>query len=164
MLALLGVGVLGLLTFVVVNLNHRLDNQQVANEATLAASGDIVEVNDLLTMRLKQLVKLTDTAQLALQETAALGPLLADLRAAIGPAASTVAAATSGAETSTRKLDTMAEILRAIRAKVLPLVDAADAFGGQGRQLLRIVDGLVSDLRGAVGAAVRINASLPLPD
>ncbi|WP_182378919.1 hypothetical protein [Nocardioides sp. WS12] len=163
-LAIIGVGVLGLLSFVVFNLNTRLDNQQKANEATLVASNDIVDVNDLLTMRLEELVALTKTAQKALGETSALGPLLVSLREAIGPAATTVEAATGGAELSTKKLDTMHEILSAIKKKILPLVESADAFGGQGGDLLVIVKDLVKDLESAVAAAVKINQSLPLPD
>lgn len=162
-LAVIGVGVLALLSFVVFNLNHRLDHQQAANLDTLSASHDIVNVNDLLTRRLAELTRLTATAQAALGETAALGPLLTSLREAIAPAAATVGAATDGAMTSTAKLDTMNAILAAIKEKILPLVRSADAFGGQGRQLLAIVDGLVEDLRGAVAAAVTINDSLPLP-
>lgn len=162
-LASIGVAVLGLLTFVVFNLNNRLENQQAANEATLVASGQIVDVNDLLTKRLRELVLLTGTAQDALRETAALGPLLTSLREAIGPAAGTVLVATKGAETSTAKLDTMNEILAAIKEKILPLVRSADAFGGQGRELQKIVDGLVDDLERAVAAAASINNSLPFP-
>lgn len=162
-LAFIGVGVLGLLSFVVFNLNHRLDNQQAANEQTLAASHDIVHVNDLLTNRLAELTALTHTAQSALDETQALAPLLTGLLNAIAPAAGTVSTATGGAVISNEKLAAMHQLLAGIKAKVVPLVASANAFGGQGRQLLVIVNGLVTDLQGAVAAAISINSSLPFP-
>nr|BAA76343.1 orf9 [Rhodococcus sp. CIR2] len=90
-LAIVAVGVLGLLTFVVFNLNNRLDNQQRANVTSIAASQGIVDVNDKVTGQLRQLTELTHTAQTALDATAALGPLLIKLDEAIAPAAAMLA-------------------------------------------------------------------------
>ncbi len=94
-LAIVAVGVLGLLTFVVFNLNTRLDNQQRANVTSIAASQDIVDVNDKVTGQLRQLTELTHTAQTALDATSALGPLLTKLDEAIAPAAAMLASSTS---------------------------------------------------------------------
>jgi hypothetical protein len=162
-LSVVAVGVLGLLLFVVTNLNQRLDNQQRANESTIAASEGIVAVNDRLTQRLGQLTELTHTAQAALDETSALAPLLTKLRVAIEPAAAMVATGTRGAETSNTQLVTMHAVLDQIRGRVLPLVESAAAFGDQGKELLTIVRGLVADLKASVAAARTINATLPLP-
>jgi hypothetical protein len=162
-LAFVGVAVLGLLSFVIFNLNNRLDNQQAANEASIEASSAIVNVNDKLTERLQQLTDLTVTAQSALDETSALAPLLTKLQQAIAPAAAMVTSGTQGAQTSNAQLARMEAVLVQLKSKVLPLVESAGQFGGQGNQLLSIVRGLVGDLRGAVAAAKKINANLPLP-
>lgn len=162
-LAVVGVGVLGLLSFVVFNLNNRLDNQEKANQDTLIASHAIVDVNDKVTLRLAQLTDLTGTARQAVDETQALGPLLGQLREAVAPAAAMVASGASGAQTSNAQLTTIQGVLNAVRDKVVPLVSSAAAFGEQGKQLVGIVQGLVSDLQGAVDAAKTINKSLPLP-
>lgn len=162
-LAFVGVVVLSLLSFVIFNLNNRLDNQQAANEASIEASSAIVNVNDKLTDRLQQLTDLTVTAQSALDETSALAPLLTKLQQAIAPAAAMVTSGTQGAQTSNAQLARMEEVLVQLKSKVLPLVESAGQFGGQGNQLLSIVRGLVGDLRGAVAAAKKINANLPLP-
>jgi chromosome segregation ATPase len=162
-LAFVGVAVLGLLSFVIFNLNNRLDNQQAANEASIEASSAIVKVNDKLTERLQQLTDLTVTAQSALDETSALAPLLTKLQKAIAPAAAMVTSGTQGAQTSNAQLARMEAVLVQLKSKVLPLVESAGQFGGQGDQLLSIVRGLVGDLRGAVAAAKKINANLPLP-
>ncbi len=96
-LSVAAVGALSLFAFVIVNLNTRLDNQQRVNLTSIAASEDIVAVNDKLTGELGQLTELTRTAQGALDATAALGPLLTRLDEAIGPAAQMLSSNTSGA-------------------------------------------------------------------
>ncbi|OUS81342.1 hypothetical protein JWS13_12635 [Rhodococcus pseudokoreensis] len=162
-LAIVAVGVLGLLTFVVYNLNHRLDNQQQVNVTSIGVSEDIVDVNDKLTGQLQQLTELTHTAQTALDSTVALGPLLVKLDEAITPAAAMLAQGTTGAQMTNEQLQNIQSILGEVQNTVLPLVESADSFGAQGRQLLAIVQGLVSDLEGSVAAAQTINQMLPLP-
>ncbi|MEB3371356.1 hypothetical protein [Saccharopolyspora mangrovi] len=161
-LSLIGVAVLGLLSFVVFNLNARLDAQERANQQSLAASRAIVEVNDKLTLRLAQLDKLADSVELAVDETESLTPLLIQLRDAIGPAAAAVSDGTAGAEQSNDKLATIKGVLEQVRGRVVPLVGSAEEFGDQGKQLVAILRGLVTDLEAAVAAAERINDSLPL--
>ncbi|GAF48649.1 MULTISPECIES: hypothetical protein [Rhodococcus] len=162
-LSIVAVGVLGLLAFVVFNLNTRLDNQQRANETSITASQGIVDVNDRLTGQLQQLTELTHTAQTALDATIALGPLLTALDEAITPAAQMLASSTDGAQLTNEQLTNIQGILGEVQNTVLPLVASAEAFGDQGRQLLAIVEGLVSDLHGSVAAAQTINQMLPLP-
>lgn len=162
-LSIVAVGVLGLLAFVVFNLNTRLDNQQRANETSITASQAIVDVNDRLTTRLLQLTELTHTAQTALDATSALGPLLVELDEAISPAAQMLASSTDGAQLTNQQLTNIQGILGEVQNTVLPLVDSARVFGDQGRQLLAVVQGLVSDLQGSVAAAQTINQMLPLP-
>lgn len=162
-LSIAAVGVLGLLTFVVFNLNTRLGNQQRANETSIAASAAIVDINDRLTTQLQQLTELTHTAQTALDATAALGPLLVELDEAISPAAQMLAGSTDGAQLTNQQLTNIQSILGDVQNTVVPLVESAQAFGDQGRQLLTIVQGLVSDLQGSVAAAQTINQMLPLP-
>lgn len=159
-LSVVAVGVLSLLAFVVFNLNTRLDNQQKANETSITASQAIVDVNDRLTSQLQQLTELTHTA---LDATAALGPLLVKLDEAISPAAQMLATNTEVAQLTNQQLTNIQGILGEVQNTVLPLVESADAFGAQGRQLLAIVQGLVSDLQGSVAAAQTINQMLPLP-
>ena len=162
-LSVVAVGVLGLLAFVVFNLNTRLDNQQRANETSITASSAIVDVNDRLTNQLQQLTELTHTAQNALDSTAALGPLLVKLDEAISPAAQMLASNTEGAQLTNEQLTNIQGILGEVQNTVLPLVESARAFGDQGQQLLAVVQGLVSDLQGSVAAAQTINQMLPLP-
>jgi outer membrane murein-binding lipoprotein Lpp len=162
-ISVLAVVVIGLLTFVVANLNNKLDIQHRTDEATLQATGQVVNVNDRLTQRLAQLTALTHSAQSALTDTKALGPLLVKLREALQPAAATVSSATSNVETTHAQLTTIQGVLNVIRNKVVPLVSSAQTLGGQGRQLRSVVRGLVSDLQAAVAAAMRINQSIPLP-
>ncbi|ROZ52956.1 hypothetical protein EEB12_29505 [Rhodococcus sp. WS1] len=162
-LSIVAVGVLGLLAFVVFNLNTRLDNQQRANRTSITASQGIVDVNDRLTKQLQQLTELTHTAQTALDATSALGPLLTKLDEAITPAAGMLANSTDGAQFTNEQLTTIQGILDEVQNTVLPLVNSAQAFGDQGRQLLVIVRGLVGDLQGSVTAAQTINQMLPLP-
>jgi len=155
--------VVGLLSVVIFNLNHRLDNQERANQTSITASQAIVDVNDTLTEQLSQLTDLTVTARKALDATAALGPLLAELDAAIGPAAELLSSSTSGAQLTNQQLNSIASILERIRGTVVPLVSSAQTFGSQGQELLTLVDGLVDDLNGSVAAARTINQMLPLP-
>ncbi|ABG99977.1 conserved hypothetical protein (plasmid) [Rhodococcus jostii RHA1] len=162
-LSIVAVGVLSLLAFVVFNMNVRLDNQRRVNETSIEVSQGIVDVNDRLTSRLQQLTELTHTAQTALDATTALGPILTKLDEALTPAAQMLASTTDGAELTNDQLVNIQGILGEVQNTVLPLVVSAEAFGDQGRQLLVIVQGLVSDLRGSVAAAQTINQMLPLP-
>lgn len=162
-LSLVAVGVLGLLAFVVFNLNTRLDNQQRANTTTIDASQGIVEVNDKLTVQLQQLTNLTHTARTALDATSALGPLLTKLDEAITPAAAMLATSTSGAQMTNDQLTNIQSILGQVQNTVVPLVSSAQAFGDQGKQLLVTVQGLVTDLQVSVASAKTINQMLPLP-
>lgn len=162
-LAIAGVGVLALLSFVVFNLNARLDTQQKVNLQTLAASQDLVNVNNDVTERLAQLTTLTGSAGQAVNETQNLGPLLVKLRATIAPAAAMVHAGSVGAQTSNAQLTAIEGTLTQVRGTVVPLVASTRAFGQQGQQLVGIVQGLVSDLQTAVHDAEQINRSLPLP-
>jgi len=162
-LSISAVGVLGLLTFVIFNLNTRLDTQQDVNLTSVAVSEDIVAVNDKLTGELQQLTELTDTARQALDATAALEPLLIRLDEAIGPAAHMLAQSTGGAQVTNEQLVTIQSILGEVQGTVLPLVESARAFGGQGTELLDVVQGLVADLRSSVESVHTINQMLPLP-
>jgi len=162
-ISVLAVVVIGLLTFVVANLNSKLDTQERTDRATLQATGQVVDVNDRLTQRLAQLTTVTNAANGALNETKALGPLLVKLRAALKPAAAMVSSSTANVQVTHAQLATIQGVLNAIRNKVVPLVSSASALGGQGRQLLGVVRGLVSDLQAAVAAAYTINQSIPLP-
>lgn len=162
-LAIGAVGFLGLLAFVVFNMNLRLDNQQRVNETSIGVSQGIVDVNDRLTKRLQQLTELTHTAQSALEATEALGPLLTRLDEALTPAAQTLSRTTDGAQLTNQQLTSVQSILGEVENTVLPLVASADAFGNQGQELLDIVRGLVDDLRGSVSSAQTINQMLPLP-
>lgn len=162
-LAIVAVGVLGLLSFVIVNLNTRLDNQERVNQTSIGASGRIVAVNDKLTLQLRQLTDLTHTAQTALDSTAALGPLLGKLHDAITPAAQQLSNSTGGAQYTNQQLSNIQSILGEVQNTVNPLVASAQAFGDQGKQLLTIVQGLVKDLQASVAAAKTINQMLPLP-
>lgn len=161
--AIVAVGVLGLLSFVVFNLNNRLDNQQEVNLTSITASEGVVNINDRLTNQLQQLTQVTHTAQQALDATSALEPLLVELDNAISPAAQSLSGSTSGAVMTNDQLNNIKSILGRVQDAVIPLVASADAFGGQGGQLLTIVQGLVDDLAGSVDAAHTINQMLPLP-
>lgn len=162
-LAVVAVGVLGLLSFVVFNLNNRLDNQQAANVTSIGASQGVVDINDSLTTQLAQLTSVTHTAQEALDATAALEPLLIQLDEAITPAAAMLSSSTDGAVVTNDQLNNIAGILDKVDQAVVPLVASAEAFGGQGGELLVIVQSLVADLAGSVDAAFTINQMLPLP-
>lgn len=161
--ALVAVGVLGLLSFVVFTLNGRLDNQQQANLTSIAASQGIVDVNDRLTNQLARLTEITHTARTALDATAALNPLLVQLDDAIRPAADMLASSTSGAQVTNEQLTSIQTVMGDVQDAVIPLVSSAEAFGGQGADLLAVVQGLVDDLAGSVEAAKTINQMLPLP-
>ncbi len=162
-LSVAAVGALSLFAFVIVNLNTRLDNQQRVNLTSIAASEDIVAVNDKLTGELGQLTELTRTAQGALDATAALGPLLTRLDEAIGPAAQMLSSNTSGAQVTNEQLGNIQSILGEVQNTVVPLVTSAQTFGDQGTQLLSVVQALVADLRSSVTSVQTINQMLPLP-
>ena len=162
-LAIVSVGVLGLLAFVVFNLNTRLDNQQRANTTSIGTSQAIVDVNDKLTNQLSQLTQLTHTAKTALDATSALGPLLTKLDEAIAPAAAMLGKGTAGAQMTNDQLSNIQSILGQVQNTVVPLVSSAQAFGDQGKDLLAAVQGLVADLQTSVASAKTINLMLPLP-
>jgi hypothetical protein len=162
-LAIVAVGVVVVLGVTVGRLNTRLSNQEAANQHTLTASHAIVDVNDHVTNRLRQLDLLTDTANQALSETKALGPLLDKLHEAVKPAAAAVTIGRTGGEVSEAKLNEIQSILAGVRQNTLSLVSSAQKFGSQGSNLLTVVRGLVSDIQHSVAAAKRINESLPLP-
>lgn len=162
-LSIVAAGVLGLLTFVIINLNTRLDNQQRVNETSIGASQNIVNVNDKVTNQLHELTALTHTAQTALNSTAALGPLLTKLHDAITPAAQQLGTSTAGAQRTNAQLANIQSVLGEVQSTVTPLVASAQAFGDQGNQLLAVVEGLVKDLQVSVASAQTINQMLPLP-
>ncbi|MFI6996541.1 hypothetical protein [Nocardia sp. NPDC050175] len=162
-LSIVAVGVLGLLIFVMITLNTRLDNQQRVNETSISASHSIVDVNDKLTSQLQQLTELTHTAQSALDATTALGPLLARLHDAITPAARQLGSSAAGAQHTKTQLTDIHDILGEVQDTIVPLVASAEGFGGQGKQLLAVLQGLVGDLQASVAAAQTINRMLPLP-
>lgn len=161
--SIMAVGVLGLLIFVVANLNTRLDNQQRVNETSIVASQRIADINDKLTNQLQQLTELTHTAQHALDATTALGPLLTRLHDAVTPATQQLGSSAEGAQYTNAQLTGIHGILGEVQNVIVPLVSSADVFGDQGEQLLAILQGLVGDLQAAVTAAQTINRMLPLP-
>lgn len=162
-LAIVAVGVLVLLSFIIFTLNGRLDNQERANQTSIQASDRIVQVNDKVTTRLAELTELTHTAQTALDSTSALQPLLVKLGQAISPVAELLSADTTGAQITNAQLTTIQGILGQVEDTVVPLVSSAAKFGEQGKQLLNVVQGLVADLRSSVDSARTINNVLPLP-
>ncbi|WP_327097510.1 hypothetical protein OIE68_01125 [Nocardia vinacea] len=162
-LALVAVGVLGLLSFVIFNLNRSLDNQQHVNATSVGVSHSFLDVNDQLTRELGELTKLTGTAQTALDSIKALGPLLAKLHDAITPVAASLSSSAQGAQVTTEQLGDIARILGEVHDVVIPLVDSARTFGDQGKALLAMIEGLVTDLQAAVASAATINQVLPLP-
>lgn len=162
-LALVAVGVLGLLSFVIFNLNHSLDDQQRVNETSIGVSQSFLDVTDELTTELGKLTQLTGTAQSALDSVRSLGPLLTKLHDAITPVAASLSSTAQRTQITTEQLATVAQILGEVHDVILPLVDSARAFGDQGKALLAMIEGLVTDLQSAVGSAATINQMLPLP-
>lgn len=161
--AICAVGVLVLLAFVVFNLNTRLDNQQRANLASVHASDRIVNVNDSVTGELRRLTELTSTAQEALEATQDLHPQLVELGKAIGPVADLLNENTAGAQVTNEQLAGIQTALTEVQSVIVPLVASAEKFGGQGKELLTTVNGLVTDLKASVASARTINQMLPLP-
>lgn len=157
------VAVLALLCIIVFRLNIRLSTQETTNQRTLRASRGIVEINDKVTARLSQLTSLTGTAQMALDETKGLAPLLQQLKDVVIPAAASIAQGRAGGEESLQILGGVRDVAAEIMDVTLALVDSAAMFGSQGDQLLGIVEGIVDDVELAVQSATRINNSLPLP-
>lgn len=162
-LAAVAVGALGLLTFVIFNLNTRLDNQQRANLTSLSGSRDLVEVNDHLTVQLQQLTEITETTRTAVDATDALGPILDRLAEAIKPAADMLSSSASNAVLTNEQLTSISSILGEVQNTVVPLVSSAQSFGDQGQQLLATIQALIGDLQTSVESARRINEVLPLP-
>ncbi|TQC49652.1 hypothetical protein EEB14_08460 [Rhodococcus sp. WS4] len=163
LLSIVAVGLLSLLAFVIFNLNNRLDDQHRVNLASIAASEDVVDVNDKLTGELRQLTELTHGVRGALDATSALEPLLVKLDEAIGPTAQMLSSSTSGVQMTNEQLTDIHAILGQVQNTMLPLVTSAQAFGQQGSQLLAIVQALVADLRSSVASVQTINQMLPLP-
>lgn len=162
-LASVAVVMLAVLSFVIFNLNTRLDNQHQANLESIARSEQIVTVNDQLTRHLKDLTALTVDAHKALDATAALGPVLTRLGEAIEPAARLLTSNTAGAQLTNDQLNAIKSVLIEVQTKVESLEASAQAFGRQGTQLLDLVSGLVTDLKSSVSSAQTINQMLPLP-
>ncbi|MCQ4118313.1 hypothetical protein [Rhodococcus tibetensis] len=162
-LALVAVGVLGLLSVVIFNLNRSLENQQRVNATSVGVSESFLDVNDQLTAELGELTQLTGTAESALDSIRALGPLLARLDHAITPVAASLSSTAQGAQITNEQLAAIAQILGEVHNVILPLVDSAQAFGQQGEDLLAVIEGLIADLQTAVESAATINQMLPLP-
>lgn len=162
-LASVAVVMLAILSFVIFNLNTRLDNQHQANLDSIQRSEQIVTVNDELTGHLQDLTALTVDAQKALDATAALGPVLTRLGEAIEPAARLLTSNTAGAQLTNDQLNAIKTVLIEVQTKVEELKASAQAFGKQGTQLLDLVSGLVTDLKSSVSSAQTINQMLPLP-
>lgn len=162
-LALVAVGVLGLFSFVLFNLNRSLDEQQRVNDASVGISQSFLDVNDQLSAELGELTALTGTAQTALDSVKALRPLLAKLHDAITPVAASLSSSAQGAQVTAEQLGRIAGILGEVHDVLIPLVESARTFGDQGKALLAMIEGLVTDLQGAVSSAATINQMLPLP-
>lgn len=162
-LALVAVGVLGLLSVVIFNLNRSLDKQQRVNATSVGVSQSFLDVNDQLTRDLGDLTRITGTAQTALDSIRALRPLLDKLHDAITPVAASLSSNAQGAQVTSEQLGTIAQLLGQVHDVVVPLVDSARSFGDQGKALLAMIDGLVTDLQKAVASATTINQMLPLP-
>ncbi|WCT06037.1 hypothetical protein [Rhodococcus qingshengii] len=162
-LALIVVGLLATLSFVIFNLNARLDNQYRANVESIDRSARIVEVNDQLTLQLQQLTSLTSNAQKAVDATAALSAPLRALGEAIGPAADLLADNTDGAQLTADQLSAIKTELDQVQQQVNILRTSAQTFGQQGTQLLSLISGLIEDLKSSVSSAQTINQMLPLP-
>jgi hypothetical protein len=162
-LAAVALVVLSVLIVTFARLGQNLAAQAAINQESQRNAEAAVAVTDRLTTRLAQLTRLTDTAQLALDDTRALQPLLVQLRDATRPAADSIAVARAGGETTHTDLRRIQQIVVQLRQQVLPLVPSAAAFGDQGTQLLTILQGVNDDLKTSIDAAQRINNALPLP-
>jgi hypothetical protein len=162
-LAAVALVVLSVLIVTFARLGQNLAAQAAINQESQRNAEAAVAVTDRLTTRLAQLTRLTDTAQLALDDTRALQPLLVQLRDATRPAADSIAVARAGGETTHTDLRRIQQIVVQLRQQVLPLVPSAAAFSDQGTQLLTILQGVNDDLETSIDAARRINNALPLP-
>jgi hypothetical protein len=162
-LAAVALVVLLVLIVTFARLGQNLAAQAAINQESQRNGEAAVAVTDRLTTRLAQLTRLTDTAQLALDDTLALQPLLVQLRDATRPAADSIAVARAGGETTHTDLRRIQQIVVQLRQQVLPLVPSAAAFSDQGTQLLDILQGVNDDLETSIDAARRINNALPLP-
>jgi uncharacterized protein YgbK (DUF1537 family) len=162
-LAAVALVALSVLTVTFARLGHNLAVQAAINQESQRNAETAVAVTDRLTARLAQLTQLTDTAQLALEDTRALEPLLVQLHDATRPAANSIAVGRAGGETSHTDLRRIQQIVVQLRQRVLPLVPSAAAFGDQGTELLTILRGVNDDLELSINSARRINSALPLP-
>jgi hypothetical protein len=162
-LAAVALLVLSVLIVTFARLGQNLAAQAAINQESQRNAEAAVAVTDRLTTRLAQLTRLTDTAQLALDDTRALQPLLVQLRDATRPAADSIAVARAGGESTHTDLRRIQQIVVQLRQQVLPLVPSAAAFSDQGTQLLDILQGVNDDLETSIDAARRINNALPLP-
>jgi hypothetical protein len=162
-LALVAVGVLGLLSVVIFNLNGSLDDQQRVNATSVGVSQSFLDVNDQLTDELGDLTKLTGAVQTALDSIKGLQPILGKLHDAIAPVAASLSSTAQGAQLTADQLGTIAQLLGQVHDVVAPLVESAKTFGDQGKALLAMVDGLVADLQATIASVATINQMLPLP-
>ena len=151
------------LTVTVARLDLRLGALQDANEVTLSGARQDAAVHDRFTRRLGQLGDLARSADLTLEQTRALRPVLSELKDAIGPLTTAVATGRSGGERSAEQLNHIRDVLLRLRAGTTDLGGSADKFDRQGMDLLGNLDDLVGDLRASLDAAERIDAALPLP-
>jgi hypothetical protein len=162
-LAAVALVVLLVLIVTFARLGQDLAAQAAINQESQRNAEAAVAATDRLTTRLAQLTRLTHTAQLALDDTRALQPLLVQLRDATRPVADSIAVARAGGETTHTDLRQIQQIVVQLRQQVLPLVPSAAAFGDQGSELLTILQGVNDDLQRSIDAAQRINNALPLP-
>lgn len=162
-LAAVALVVLLVLIVTFARLGQNLAAQAAINQESRRQAEAAVVVTDRLTARLAQLTRLTDTAQLALDDTRALQPLLVELRDATRPAAGSIAVARAGGQAGYTDLRRIQGIVVQLRERVLPLVPSAAKFGDQGEQLLAILEGINDDLALSIATARRINDALPLP-
>src|SRR5947209_47874 len=120
-LAAVALVVLSVLIVTFARLGQNLAAQAAINQEPQRNAEAAVAVTDRLTTRLAQLTRLTDTAQLALDDTRALQPLLVQLRDATRPAADSIAVARAGGETTHTDLRRIQQIVVQLRQQVLPL-------------------------------------------
>jgi hypothetical protein len=162
-LGIVGLFVILVLVVTVARLDARLATMEEQNRITLAGARAIATADDPFTTRLQHLTVLADSADHALDQTRQLQPLLTELKDAVVPAAAAISTGRAGGQLTNVQLGRIQDVLVRLRDHTVPLVRSADAFGGQGRDLLGVIDGLVTDLRASADAAARINAVLPLP-
>lgn len=160
-LGFVALSVFATLGITIYRIGDKLNGLAAGAETTLDGSGAIVRVNDKVTERLAQLTDLTGVAQLALDETRGLTPLLTQLADAVRPATAQVAAGRVGGEASEATLREIEKIVVALENRAAGLLTSAQAFGGQQTDLLGIVEALVADVEASLADARRINEEIP---